>query len=171
MKKIRLLFLILIAFSFLSLKSGEKAPSFVLRDIYSKMLIFSERCGNPSTSKEVIIIDFFATWCEPCKRAVGSLKKILEEFKGNVDIFLISFKESAKSLRGFFGDELPPFTILPDPYGEIATKYEVNALPRTFIISGKDCLIREIFYGEKENYYEELKKNIKKILGVSEGKR
>ncbi len=141
----------------LGLKKGEKIPGFVLRDLKNRIVYRSDICGPGR--KGVVIIDFFATWCKPCKKALPVLDKINREFsKKGLRIVLISYKQKNHEVSEFFKDKKYNFSVLWDPYGEIGKRFEVTALPRTFVVNASDCSIVKIFYGESKNLYQSLRK-------------
>ncbi len=166
MVKKRWIFLVFILLSpfLLNFKVGERVKPFELRDIDGNWFQLKDYCGDsPKVKVDVIILDFFSTDCSPCKRAIEVLKRIKNEYKG-VEVFLISFKESERGLRKFFGDNFP-FKILMDKYGDTASDYGVIGLPHTVFLDGK-CVWMDEIRGEMKEHEKVLREKVEKIIGI-----
>ncbi len=61
----------------MKIKVGDKAPDFTLKDTAGKPLALSSLIG-----KKIIMLDFWATWCNVCKREMPVLEKVYKEYKG-----------------------------------------------------------------------------------------
>jgi peroxiredoxin len=119
------------------------APDFTLQDVEGKTVQLSTYLG-----KNPILIDFWATWCNPCKTELPHLEAIYKENKDKGLIFLAISEDSPKSvakvkpyvksknfeaiipldpdgsvLRKFFGDNTLPYTILIDRSGKIVQTF------------------------------------------------
>jgi thiol-disulfide isomerase/thioredoxin len=110
-------------------ESVEAAPNFVLTSTNGKDIKLSDYKGK------VVIVDFWATWCAPCRKGIPDLVDIQKEFKNDVVVIGISLDQDTKS------DVIPfmkKFDInYPVVYGsnEVVTDYgSINAIPTTFII-------------------------------------
>ncbi len=165
MKKVVFILLLLPSIVF-GLKGGDVIKKFELRDYNGVMHYSTDLCGKDIKGQRVlIIIDFFATWCAPCKRSLEVFKKLHSKYgKRGLKIALISFQEKERAIREFAEANSVPFPILMDKYGEMAKDFGVYGLPRTFIIKG-DCTLKRQIIGELQNLEEELEKEIREELG------
>ncbi|UCD83807.1 MAG: phosphate/phosphite/phosphonate ABC transporter substrate-binding protein [Deltaproteobacteria bacterium] len=147
---------------------GSPAPPFVLRDLEGKLFSFSKLCGKnvPEEQKKVYILTFFATWCEPCKKEIPIMTKILQEWGDRgVGILYIGFRQGNKDLRPFAKENNLNMTVLGDKYGVTAKKYGVNSLPRSLIVD-EDCIIQSHVRGALKNLEEVLTGKLSEILSV-----
>ena len=147
-----------------ALEPGNKIPDFSLRDCYGSLHYSTDFCGAKAKETKVLIVDFFATHCVPCKKALPVLVKIYEKYKDKgLKVVLVSFQEREKTLREFAEKNAVKFPVLMDKYGETAQGFGVFGLPRTFII-GADCNLKKQIIGEREKLEEILESEIKLIL-------
>ncbi len=84
---------------------------------------------------EVVFINYWATWCPPCRAEMPSLQSLYDDYKGKVSFVFITSDEKSK-VDAFYTKhnyELPTYNILSNPPKEIDTK----TLPATFVIDKK----------------------------------
>ena len=88
--------------------------------------------------EDILIINFWATWCAPCKKEMPSLNSLAENME-HEDIQIITIasgRNSKEAIDGFFDDNnLVNLKKYRDPRGRIAVKYGVTALPTTVVIN------------------------------------
>ena len=88
--------------------------------------------------EDISIINFWATWCAPCKKEMPSLNSLAQNMKyEDIQIITIaSGRNSKEAIDGFFDDNnLVNLKKYRDPRGRIAVKYGVTALPTTVVIN------------------------------------
>ena len=112
---------------------GTKAMGFTTQDIISgKTISFSNLKGK------VILIDFFATWCGPCKSAMPYLRNINDYYQGNNNFQLVSIDVwedvSDQTLKDFASQYDMNWYIFRDTFG-LDGYYDVNAIPSLFILN------------------------------------
>lgn len=134
MKKILLILIgiILIAASLSSLEVGDDAATFANMNLSGKFLLSKNYVG-----KSWIIIDFFATYCIPCKEEIPELEGLLEEFgKENLQCFVMATDKDGNSIVEPYFQETPTtLTVLIDRYMVTAKRYNVDSIPTVFLIS------------------------------------
>ena len=89
-------------------------------------------------NEDILIINFWATWCAPCKKEMPSLNSLAQNMKyEDIQIITIaSGRNSKEAIDGFFDDNnLVNLKKYRDPRGRIAVKYGVTALPTTVVIN------------------------------------
>lgn len=123
----------------------------------------------PDTAGKVVIVDFWASWCGPCKKAMPVLKELHQAYKDKgVVIIGISLDESKSDMDSYLKKNPMPFTILrdPDPKSKLSEKAGVEVIPSTFII-GADGKVIEAHAGLPESDMKKLKKDFSKTLDAA----
>jgi thiol-disulfide isomerase/thioredoxin len=111
------------------------APNFSLPLIDGKQQSLADLKGK------FVFLNFWATWCPPCRAEMPSMEKLYNRFKNKNLIFLaIDIRESQKVIEAFIKNFNLTFPIALDRTGDIAMKYGVQSIPMTFIID-KDGFI------------------------------
>ncbi len=97
--------------------------------------------------EDILIINFWATWCAPCKKEMPSLNSLAQNMKSE-DIRIITIasgRNSKEAIDAFFDDsDLINLKKYRDPRGRIALEYGVTALPTTVVINPKGIEIGRI---------------------------
>ena len=109
-------------------------------EVLPKPLILdaSENMVEIGYDEDILIINFWATWCAPCKKEMPSLNSLAQNMKyEDIQIITIaSGRNSKEAIDGFFDDNnLVNLKKYRDPRGRIAVKYGVTALPTTVVIN------------------------------------
>ncbi len=120
-----------------SLKGNKGAPDFSLQDLNGKKVQIKQYKGK------VIFLNFWATWCGPCKEEMPSLEALHQQLAGeNFALLTISVDyEGSKPVQGFISKNRYTFPVLLDPNGETLDLFEVKGIPTTFIIDRKGIVI------------------------------
>lgn len=115
-----------------TLPVGSMAPSFELKSADGKVVKLSDLKGN------VVVIDFWATWCGPCKIAMPDIQKLHESFKGKpVQVFGVNVWESEGADPAEFMKKNGYSYGLLLAGDDVAKAYKVNGIP-TFYVIGPD---------------------------------
>lgn len=111
---------------------GNPAIPFETPDLDGK------KVSPKSFEGKVLLIDFWATWCGPCKKELPTVKGAYEEFHGKgFEILAISLDESEEKLRSFVKEQSLPWTQCFDGKGwqnEVAALYGIKSIPATFLL-------------------------------------
>ena len=112
---------------------GEVAPNFVLNDLQGNEVALADFRGQP------VIVNFWATWCGPCRIEMPALQQAFEERQDEgLEILAVNREEPAEVVAEFFFDELDlTFTPLLDREAIVANRYAVFNMPTTFFIDPK----------------------------------
>jgi len=141
-----------------ALTRGMAAPEFALMDLQNRQQTLGGLRG------QVVVINFWATWCPPCVEEMPSLDGLHKALAPQGLVVLgISVDEDASALRRFVQDRGIGLTVLQDPGGrQSAAAYGVRGFPETVIV-GPDGLVVESYRGparwdtpEALNHFREL---------------
>jgi peroxiredoxin len=145
---------------------GEKAPGFITSTLDSKRIALKDYIEQQG--KKVLVLSFFATWCQPCKEDLRYLQKVQDQSgdKG-VQVLCIltqdSFQENVvKEFMGKLGVKLP---VLLDEYGIIGKRYAITALPCNFLVDKKGIL-KAKYFGYSEDVRRHFESQLKKLLSI-----
>jgi peroxiredoxin len=93
------------------------------------------KLGPPDLANQVVLIDFWATWCVPCHAQADILKELYPEMKGaGVEFLAVDVGESAAQVEGFIASRPFPYPVLLDPDSEVADSLGVYSLPTLMVI-------------------------------------
>jgi len=114
------------------------APDFMLPDIDGTEHRLSEFHGK------VVMLNFWASWCPPCRREMPSLQRLYEKYRSQgLVVVAINQWEDPDLVFEFIGrlDLEPSFPVLLDHESKVAEHYRVQGLPTTFVLDrdGKIC--------------------------------
>lgn len=131
--------------------SKVKAPDFTLIDQYGKKHKLSDYKGK------VVFLNFWATWCSPCRGELPHIEEIYKEYKNNSnDVIILGVtapdvgrEGSKQDIIDFMNKGGYTFPIMFDNSGEIMNKYSIEAFPTTFIID-KEGNVKEYVPGAME---------------------
>ncbi len=97
---------------------------------------------------QIVFLNFWATWCEPCEREMPTFEAFTLEHEGDAVILAVNVEENADQVAEFL-DELgiTALPVLLDPDGDTATRYGIFNLPTTYVID-QSGIVRYPKYGE-----------------------
>jgi thiol-disulfide isomerase/thioredoxin len=94
-----------------------------------------------------VVVNFFATWCEPCRKEYPQLVRFASEDAARAAVVGVVFEDPAGKPLAFHRGQGANWPIIGDPQGKIASKYEVTALPQSFVVNPRGDLAARIFGG------------------------
>lgn len=105
------------------------APEFSLKDKEGRVHTLSEFKGK------VILVDFWASWCGPCKESFPALDALHEEMHGQgLDVIAVNVDEDPADAAAFLNGRTPSMTVLFDAKGKTPDAYKVEGMPTSFLI-------------------------------------
>lgn len=124
---------------------GNLAPDFELRDLDGETVSLRGLRGSP------VMLNFWATWCPPCRAEMPYLQEIYEQWTSQGLVLLaINLRESSSQVKGFLQSYGLSFPVLLDSTGSVGNKYNISGIPATFFID-KDGIIQGIRVGAFPN--------------------
>jgi thiol-disulfide isomerase/thioredoxin len=114
--------------------------------------------------KNVVILDFWATWCGPCAQAMPIIDKVAEKFKDRgVRLFAVNLQEGVDEIRTFLDEAKLDVPVALDTEGAVAAAYMANAIPQTVLV-GKDGTVQVVRIGLSPDLEDALSKELEALL-------
>ena len=138
---------------------GRKAPVFSVAGIDGTVLTLQTYEG------QVLVIDFWATWCGPCRQAMPELAKLYETHESQGLRVLGITDEDRRKVLGFLGTNPVPYAIGIDTTQEVARTYGVRSLPTAWVV-GRDGRVRDIVVGGGSRAMERIESAVQDALAA-----
>jgi len=131
-------------------KAGHPAPDFTLTNTEGQAVSLSDFRGQP------VIINFWATWCGPCRIEMPHLQEAFAENKGDVVVLGVNLTErdDPDAVPGFLEEFGLTFPVVFDEKGNVAKTYNVFGQPASVFVN-PNGVVHEVFYGPiNKNYID-----------------
>ena len=142
----------------------------VAKPIPAKNFTFKDLDGKPHSLADypgkVILVNFWATWCPPCRREMPSMERLYQRLKGEpFMIIAVDQFETEDLVFAFTGqlDPLPTFPILLDPKSQASRDWDVKGLPTSFLVD-KHGRIAYRAIGGRDFEHPEMEKLIRDLI-------
>ncbi len=138
---------------------GAQATEFSLPDLKGELQALPKG--------EVVLLNFWATWCPPCRKEIPSMAELHDKYapKG-LKIIAVSVDKRSDDLAKFVAEYRMPFQVLHDADGAVARRYGVFRYPETFLI-GRDGKVVHHLIGAVEWMSAPVIKTIEEMLNTS----
>ncbi len=140
---------------------GKAAPDLSIQSLNGKGTVSLE-----SLQGKTVIVDFWATWCGPCKQSFPKLEELSKRLGDKVEIVGVSVDDEKKGVVEFAKENGATFAIGWDENHAIASKWKVGTMPTTFIVDGTGK-VRFIHDGYHDGETKEMEKEIASIADDS----
>jgi peroxiredoxin len=139
--------------------SGQKASDFTLKDINGNPVSLSSFKGK------VVLLNFWATWCPPCRAEIPSMNKLQQMLKNKgLVILAVSTDRAVVDVKDFLKKNPVAFTVVVDYNLSVSRSlYKVFMMPTTFLIDKKGVIV-EKYFGEQDWTDPEIIKEIEALL-------
>lgn len=145
------------------------APSFVRAEVkagdaFPPLASAGLKGAVPATTGQVVLVDFWASWCQPCKASFPIYAKLHADYasKGLV-ILAVSIDENASDYKRFVKKLAPPFVTVLDQGQKLVGQVQVPTMPTSYLI-GRDGKVRFVHAGFHDNTERELREQIALLL-------
>ncbi len=136
---------------------GDKAPAFSLDSLNGQ--------GKATIAPgKVTLVDFWATWCEPCKKSFPKYQELYVKYQASgLEIVAVSVDDDNSGVAEFAKEYGAKFPVGWDEGHKIAAAYEPENMPSAYII-GRDGVVKKVHRGFHEGDDAEIEKDIKDLL-------
>lgn len=137
--------------------SGE-APDFTLPSLSGENVKLSEKRG------EVVMVNFWASWCGPCRQEMPLLNDLYAEYKDYGFVLLgVNVDEDSEKAKDLLEQVKVSFPVLLDPQSTVSALYDIDAMPSTVLID-RDGNQRFLHRGYKPGYEEKYEQQVKALV-------
>jgi len=140
------------------MKENTRTPDFSLAGSQGKNVALKDFRGK------TVFLNFWATWCEPCREEMPAMEKLYQEYKDqNFVVLAVNVKDRKQEALAFVRELKLTYPIVFDPNADVATQYGAWGLPTTYLIGPKgEGLARG--WGPADWYGPAARKLFKKLL-------
>ncbi|MBX3623587.1 MAG: TlpA family protein disulfide reductase [Rhizobacter sp.] len=137
---------------------GANAPDFTLKTLNGPNMRLQEQRGK------VVLVNFWATWCGPCRKEMPHLNRIADKYKSSGLVLLgVNIDEDVRNAAEVAGKLKVSFPVLLDTDKAVSKMYDLNSMPSTMVIdrSGK---VRYVHRGYQDGYEDTYDQQIRELL-------
>lgn len=137
---------------------GNAGPDFTQKTVSGKAVSFHALKGK------VAIVDFWATWCGPCKQSFPKLQSLNTKYAARgLEVVGISEDDEPQGISPFADSLGAKFSLAWDEGKAIASKWHPKSMPTTFVVD-RQGVVRFVHFGYHEGEELEIEKEIKGLL-------
>ena len=137
---------------------GQLAPDFVLKSATGENLRLSEYRGD------VVLINFWATWCGPCRQEMPLLNDLYGRYQRvGFNLLGVNIDDDSRRAMKMVQELGVNFPVLFDESKEVSKLYEVEAMPVTVLVD-REGRVRHVHHGYKPGYEEKYLTEIRSLL-------
>ena len=127
--------------------TGAAKFAFTLPDVAGESVALAGQRG------QVVLVHFFATWCEPCRDELAALRALVARAAGRATVVAISVAEVSRRVRGFLEQNPVNYPVLLDEDRAVSKAWGVSVLPTTFVL---DAELRPRFVVERDLAWDQI---------------
>ena len=135
------------------------APDFTLRTLGGPNLRLKEQRGH------VVLVNFWATWCGPCREEMPHLNRLYDKYKGSGVVLLgVNVDDDLRNVNNVVSQMGVKFPVLLDGGDkQVSRLYEMNAMPATVLID-RDGKVRYLHRGYRAGFEQTYEQQIRELL-------
>lgn len=136
----------------------QSAPAFSLKSLTGETVSLADLKGN------VVFIDFWATWCPPCRISLPAVERLHADYQGKpVRVLGVSVDEDMDALRAFVKKKGTAYPVLSDSDSAVASAYGADGIPH-FVVVDKDGRLVDQWSGFAPGFSDDWRKTIDRLL-------
>jgi thiol-disulfide isomerase/thioredoxin len=140
---------------------GQEAPPLKLKRLDGSDFELAELKG------QVVVLDFWASWCAPCMMAMPQLEAVCREFPDDVHLIGVNLQQDPAEIKRALDRLQISLDVVLDRDGVAAARYQASAIPQTVIID-RDGRIANLFVGATRNFSEQIRTALQNALAPTE---
>jgi peroxiredoxin len=138
--------------------AGQPAPDFALKSSTGENLRLSEYRGD------VVMINFWATWCGPCRQEMPLLDELYSRYQRvGFNLLGVNIDDDSSRAMAMINELGVSFPVLFDASKEVSRLYDVDAMPVTIIVD-RDGNVRHVHQGYKPGYEQKYLDQVRALL-------
>jgi peroxiredoxin len=138
--------------------TGGATPALDLQDMKGRQHRLADYKGK------VVLVNFWATWCEPCRDEMPSIERLRQSLAGKpFEVLAVNLAEPPSRIERFLEKMPLSFPLLLDRDSGVAKAWKARILPATYLI-GRDGKVRYVHYGDRDWADDEAMKKISALL-------
>jgi thiol-disulfide isomerase/thioredoxin len=151
--------LLCLSTSVFAVSPGDMAPNFKLKNLAT---------GKAETLKKyrgkVVYLDFWASWCGPCRVSLPLLNDLRKELKRKgFEVIAVNLDENTSDAKDFLKQFPVQYPVLLDPKGRVPAKYSLPGMPTSYLIDKKGR-VQKVHIGFKEKDMAGIRKSVINLL-------
>ncbi len=155
----------LLALAFFALVS-VKSQGAAVNETFPDVTAFGLEGDIPSLKGKVVLVDFFASWCGPCKASFPVMQELRKQFAGKDFIILaVNLDDKKEDMQEFLSKHPADFSIVRDVSKKLVETVKIKTMPTSFILDrdGKVRAVHKGFKGDetKRQYIEQIESLLK----------
>ena len=135
---------------------GMPAPSFRLQDLQGKEISLDQFRGK------IVMLDFWATWCGPCRQSMPVLEKLQEDYPQDFRLLAVNLMETPDEVRDYVRRQNITSTVLLDTEGEVGGAYGSESIPMRVLID-QEGVVRHVQVGYGAGVGNLLRREIERL--------
>ena len=118
--------------------AARAAPALPTSVLYPPRVSLASLAGRPA------VVNFWASWCGPCRKEAPELKRLDRQLGGRARLVGVDWSDNAASARAFIRKAGWTYPNLRDGGGAVGNRYGLRGLPTTFILDGRGRIVRQM---------------------------
>ena len=138
--------------------TGDATPPLALQDLAGKLHDLADYRGK------VVLVNFWATWCEPCRAEMPSIERLRRSLEGRpFEVLGVNLAEPLSRIEKYVEAMPLGFPLLRDRDSAASKAWKARLLPASYLV-GRDGRIRYVAYGELDWSSEPVRKTVSELL-------